>query len=110
MGYGEFGGGGSVSWKVEHEENNKGQTNHSAGKADGHDTIPVAEMGKKKQAPDGHFRVEVMYHSPSDAQAAQQSVVVQGSSLVFYVKANSGQGANNAGGHENYPPQIRVSW
>jgi hypothetical protein len=109
MGYGEYGGGGSVKWKVEHEaHSNSGAADNkvtpdAAGgkKCSGFDPIPASEMGVGKGAPAGHFRVEVMYNSSADADAARKSAAVQGSSLVLFVKANSGAA---------HTPQIRVSW
>jgi hypothetical protein len=106
MGYGEFGGGGSVEWEVNHENTAHTPPPTSAGKANGHDSISVADMGVKKGAPAGHFRLEVMYGSPADAAAALTSIAVQGASLVFFVKSNT---AVPGGGAKN-PPQVRVSW
>jgi hypothetical protein len=106
MGYGEFGGGGSVDWEVNHENTSHPAPPTSAGKANGHDSIPVANMGLLKGAPAGHFRVEVMYASPADAAAALQSIAVQGASLVLFVKSNTAV----AGPPAKNPPQVRVSW
>jgi len=106
MGYGEFGGGGSVDWEVNQENTTHPVPPTSAGKASGRDPIPVADMGGKKGAPAGHFRVEVMYASAADAAAALTSIAVQGASLVFFVKSNT---AVPGGGAKN-PPQVRVSW
>lgn len=106
MGYGEYGGGGSVNWKVDHETNNGNVNNPGGGnkKADGFDPIPRNQMGVSKGAPEGHFKVEVFYGTPSDAEAARRSVTVRGSTLVFYVQANSIPNG------QPIPPQIRVSW
>ena len=106
MGYGEFGGGGSVDWEVNHENNGHAHPGHGPGKANSHDPIPVADIGVTKGAPAGHFRVEVMYVSPADAAAALKSIAVQGASLVFFVRSNTAVAAPPA----KNPPQIRVSW
>jgi hypothetical protein len=105
MGYGEFGGGGSVDWEVNHETGGGAPTT-SPGRAKGHDSKALADMGRDKGAPAGHFRVEVMYASPADAAAALQSAAVQGASLVLFVKSNTAM----PGGGATSPPQIRVSW
>jgi hypothetical protein len=106
MGYGEFGGGGSVDWEVSHENPGHPAPGTSPGKANGHDSKSIADMGLSKGAPAGHFRVEVMFASPADAAAALTSAGVQGASLVLFVKSNT---AVPGGGAKN-PPQIRVSW
>jgi len=109
MGYGEYGGGGSVSWKVDHETANGNVNNPGGGnkKADGHDPVPRNQMGLSKGAPEGHFKLEVFYNSESDADAARKSVSVAGSTLLLYVRSNTG---GNPGGNPPNPPQIRVSW
>ena len=107
MGYGEFGGGGSVDWQVNHENPAHGAPAAAAGGlASGHDPIAVGNMGVSKGAPAGHFRVEVMYASSADAAAALQSVAVQGASVVLFVKSNTAVPAPAA----RNAPQVRVSW
>ncbi len=107
MGYGEVGGNGSVHWRVEHQGTNKGSYKApKKGKHTGVDPIPNSDVGGGTGAPAGHFRLEVRYDYPADAQAALQSVQVQGSSLVMFVKANT---ATPPAGVD-VPAQIRVSW
>ena len=108
MGYGEFGGGGSVDWQVNHENPAHGAPAAAAGgQASARDPIAVGNMGVTKGAPAGHFRVEVMYASPADAAAALKSISVQGASIVLFVKSNT---AAPPALPARMPPQVRVSW
>lgn len=101
MGFVEVGGDGSVHWRVDHEKKFPGDhtkaENHKKG--DGENKIPPAEIGEGS----GNFRLEVIYDYPADAQAALNSVVVQGSTLVLYVKSNTAQ-------VDPVPAQVRVKW
>src|SRR5258706_11233305 len=92
MGYGEFGGGGSVDWTVDLEDVNAKPPRTDRGKTTGHDITPLADMGTKKGAPSGHFKVEVIFDSVADALAAQETVAVHGATLVLYVKSNTDDG------------------
>ena len=102
MGYGEFGGGGSVDWVVDNENVNT-EVRTEKGKAYSRDPIPLSDLGVKKGAPAGHFKIEVLFNTAADAFAAQQSVAVHGATLVLYVKANTAEA-------RRYPAQVRVSW
>jgi hypothetical protein len=110
MGYGEFGGNGSVHWRVGHEGTRKGDAPREHKRGKGHyyaaDPIPNDEVGVGKGAPAGHMRLDVMYDYPADAQAALHSISVQGSSLVLFVKANTATPPKGA----DVPAQIRISW
>jgi hypothetical protein len=106
MGYGEFGGGGSVDWEVNQENAGHPAPASTPGRANSRDPIAVAAMGLAKGAPGGHFRVDVMYDSPADAAAALSSIAVQGATLVLFVRSNTAV----AVGPARNPPQVRVSW
>ena len=110
MGYGEFGGNGSVHWRVDHENNDGVEDPEKDGskkvRVKGKDPIPSADIGTKYGGPSGHFRLDVIYGSSADAQAALNSMVVQGANLVLYVKANTAAVPAN----QLAPPQIRVRW
>ena len=107
MGYGEVGGNGSVHWTTDHEGSSKGTyKSPKKGKHKGVDPIPNSYIGVSKGAPAGHFRLDVMYDFPADAQAALNSIQVQGSSLVLFVKSNT----DDEDAEGNVPAQIRVSW
>jgi hypothetical protein len=106
MGYGEFGGNGSVHWQVRHEAVPGRIDPPANGRSKGKDPIESGEMGTSKGAPAGHFRVDLIYTSPADAQAALQSAAVQGASLVLFVRANTIETPAETWA----PAQIRVSW
>lgn len=106
MGYGEVGGNGSVHWTMTHEGDEGTYKSPKKGKHKGVDPIPNSEIGVGKGAPAGHFRLDVIYDYPADAQAALNSIQVQGASLVLFVKSNTDD--EDAGG--NVPAQFRISW
>lgn len=101
MGYVEVGGNGSVHWRVDHEKKYPGDHTKSANhkNADGKNKIPPSQIGGGS----GNFRLEVIYEYPADAQAALNSLVMQGSTLVLYVKSNTAIA-------DPVPPQIKVIW
>ena len=116
MGYGEFGGGGSVDWTVDLEDVNAKAPRTERGKTTGHDSTPPPDMGIKKGAPAGHFKLEVIFDSVADALAAQKTVAVHGATLVLYVKSNTDEGKKGKDQEKSYPKggrypaQVRVSW
>ena len=112
MGYGEFGGNGSVHWRIGHEGREIGEApKRRPGKREGHyvgrDPIPNNEVGitnGSKKA--GYFRVDITYPDAAQAEAAARLIEVQGNSVVMYVKANTATPAPGA----EAPTQVRVSW
>lgn len=116
MGYGEFGGGGSVDWVVDHEDANAKPPRTDKGRTTGHDEVAVQNMGLRKEAPAGHFRLEVIFDSVADAFAAQKTIAVHGATLVLYVKSNTDGGKKSKDQEKSlleggrYPAQVRVSW
>ena len=101
----EVGGNGSVHWRVKHPGHDVDSAPPANQKRGEDPTDSSSIGGGGTGAPTGHFRVEVIYGNPSDAAAAKGTIQVQGSSLVFFVKANSAKA-----GKYSAPPQIKVNW
>jgi hypothetical protein len=104
MGLVEVGGNGSIDWRVDHKDPNKKDIVKDTHKAKGRDPVPSGDI-EAPGGPKGHFRVDVIYASVTEAQAALQNAIVQGTSIVLYVKANS----DKAPKYEA-PTQIAVNW
>lgn len=88
MGLVEVGGNGSIDWRVDHHDSNKRDIEMNQSKAKGRDPIASGDI-QPPGGPKGHFRVDIIYATVTEAQAALQNAVVQGTSVVLYVKANS---------------------
>jgi hypothetical protein len=106
----EVAGNSSVKWSVVHED--KDGTKPIPHKkphpyqVEAVDDVDFTEMGVRVGAPAGHFKVSINYEYPADAQAARNSVMVQGSSLVLFVKAVDRTNDQN----QNVPSEISISW
>jgi len=137
MGSGEVGGGGSVSWKIVHQDNQGRRRpmpfNAAPGepvndevrvgpeavgppggpeRAAGRDPISFPEIGGTHGVP-GHFRVALQYPTPEAAAAAKAAATVLGSSLVLFVKAIDRTPAPAAAApnpNVNVPKEIRIDW
>ena len=101
MAYGQFGGGGSVKWEVNHKNTAHPKPTVGSGRANGHDPIPRADMGTSVGAPPGHFRLDVLYDTASEATSALSTAKVDGASIVLFVSSKDGN---------TYPTQIKISW
>jgi hypothetical protein len=104
MGSIEVGGNGSVDWRVDHKDSNKKDIEAKDEKAKGRDPVKSGDI-QPPDGPKGHFRLDVIFKSVQEAQAALQSATVMGTSIVLFVKANS----DPAPKYEA-PTQIAVNW
>jgi hypothetical protein len=105
MGYGEFGGNGSIHWRIKHEEG-KGGGGAPAHSFNGADPIANQNVGGSHGRP-GNFRIEIAFDSPQAATTAYEAARPQGSSIVLHVRANN---APEPPAGQQVPTQISVKW
>ena len=104
MGSVEVGGNGSIDWRVDHKDSNKKDIEAKDDKAKGRDPINSGDI-QPPGGPKGHFRLDVMFKSAAEAQAALQTATVQGASIVLFVKANS-----DTAPKYQAPAQFAITW
>lgn len=93
MGGGEFGGNGSVYWRVE-----------TPAAVPGVDPIPFTQIGAQK-GHTGLFRIRLRYSTPADAAAGKAGATLNGPFLILDVPA-----INRPNPNVNPPWEIRIDW
>jgi hypothetical protein len=98
MGYGEFGGNGSIHWKIGHGIGNGSSFGSGA------DPIPNANVGQG-HGKQGEFQIEITYATADAAQKAYAAAAPRANVITLNVVANTGNYPKG-----DVPTQIAVKW
>lgn len=98
MGYGEFGGNGSIHWKIGHGVGNGSPFGSGA------DPIPNANVGQG-HGRQGTLRIEITYADAATALKAYQEAAPRDNVIVLHVPANTGTYPKG-----DVPTQVAVKW